>query len=114
MKILYVTAESVVKDPIINSQVIPLIDAIGKEYEAIETIDLITYEDDITARCSLSRVSVKRVHYKIRNNGILRNIYGLISLVHKIGFKYDIVHVRSYLPMPVLLIFKKIFKYKLI
>ncbi len=100
MKVIYLTTESYYQEPIIKSQVAPLLDYLSKE-----NIDftLVTFEKQ------KSFTDFKNFHhlqYKFR--GHLLNMLYLIFYTFKISEKADIIHVRSYPPMLAALVLKLI------
>jgi hypothetical protein len=94
MKVLYLTFESVDTQPIIVSQVIPLLSAISEKGDV--SCDLITVDDDL---------SVHNIGGHNLNHIIISNKYILLSMMSVLFYlianrhKYEIIHVRSYVPM---------------
>jgi hypothetical protein len=100
MKVIYLTTESYYQEPIIKSQVEPLIDFLSKEnFE----FTLVTFEKQISLSDSKSFIHVQ---YKFRSH--LLNMLYLIFYTFKISNKDDIIHVRSYPPMIAALIVRLI------
>ena len=97
IRILYLTAESS-KEPIIQSQVVNLLGRMAG-YDEISRITLITFDDMQGGSEDPSHVSRKIKHILKKNRGDLRNI--VVSVYHALANRreYDLLHVRSYLPM---------------
>ena len=101
-KILYLTYESLEKQPILYSQVLPLLNKICEksEYE----FDLVTFEDCNTDMQIPVLDNVN--HIKFKKRIFFVNLIFTIFFLIKKGTKYDIYHVRSYFPMFFVLIYK--------
>ena len=101
-KILYLTYESLEKQPILYSQVLPLLNEICEksEYE----FDLVTFEDCNTGMQMPVLDNVN--HIKFKKRIFFVNLIFTIFFLIKKGTKYDIYHVRSYFPMFFVLIYK--------
>jgi len=102
LKILYLTFESRVKDPIIESQVVSLIEEITK-----------TNDNDFTlisfGISSFVKKNNRLVNYEKINRGFALNTIYLFFYLLKNANKFDIIHVRSYLPM-IAVIYCKLFR----
>lgn len=102
-KILYISFESLIESPIIKSQVVPLLNAISTEYD----ITLVTFEKGLSLRAneSFSHIGVSSSYRLIQ---FIKLLYFLI----KNKQHFDIIHIRSYMPMlPVIFLKKTLFKF---
>lgn len=114
MKILYLTNESYLLDPIIQSQVIPLISTVTKKYSDISHIDLLTFEPRDRSKVVPPHGSHKVTSIVIvRRHHFINMIVTLFFLLRH-GWKYDIIHVRSYPPMIAALMVKSLFRFRVI
>lgn len=101
-KILYLTYESLKTQPILRSQVIPLIKAIA-EQSNYET-DLVTVEESPDRFVRQLSSSVR--HLPVQKKNFLRDMVAGLRFMLKNGKNYQIVHVRSYFPMFYLLVYR--------
>jgi glycosyltransferase involved in cell wall biosynthesis len=90
-KILYITLESLENDPIIHSQVIPVLQSMSTKFK----IDLVTLEnkDYFTNNNNLNKIII------IRKSSLPTVFWKLFKLLIIKGRNYDLIHVRSYSPM---------------
>ena len=91
IKVLYLTCESLETDPIITSQVLKLINALNSKY----SIQLVTVED----KKFINQNSHLKSHTFIQRKNPVLSIFKLTIWFFFNFNKYDIIHVRSYLPM---------------
>lgn len=98
MRILYLTAESYLKEPTIQSQVVNLLERMAG-YDEISRITLITFDDTKGGDEERSHASSKIKHILKKNRGHVRNILSSVYYVLANRQEYDLLHVRSYLPM---------------
>lgn len=99
MKILYITMESLDVDPILLSQVIPLLTKL-RSTRAIENITLITYEKTIVD------YDFTFNHRPLKKSNKLFDQLRLLHFLFKNKKSYDVLHIRSYLPMFIALLAK--------
>lgn len=108
MNILYLTYEDITTQPIIKSQVVSLLNFLGKNGVQSTLISLknkhATYQDN----------NSKINYIFIENKPFIINIFLYAFLIYTIVKKDDIIHVRSYIPMFGLLIVKPFIKNKII
>lgn len=102
-RILYLTHESLINEPILKSQVVPLI--IRLKQELGYKIDLFTIDND----SSDIGEDIKHIIVRRYNNKIFREFKYAIKLL-KIFNKYDIIHTRSYIPTFYASVFKLFFR----
>ncbi|MBA6335656.1 glycosyltransferase [Colwellia sp. BRX8-7] len=108
MKILYLTMESVETDPILNSQVIPLLEKISMDV-LIDTVTLVTFE---TNGIEISNNTFN--HKPIIKKGKINSQIQLLKFLLLNRKGYDVIHVRSYMPMFISIIVKKILNKRLV
>lgn len=115
-KVCYVTMESIVGDPIIKSQVISLLTELFKSDPSSFEFTLITFEKNLDAdlicssKKSFDKVEIKPISY---SNHVVNQLKLLLFLI-KESNKFNIIHVRSYLPMLVVSILKPFYRYKVV
>lgn len=115
-KVCYVTMESIAGDPIIKSQVISLLRELSKLDPSSFEFTLITFEKSLDADliCSSKEsyydVEIKPISY---TNHVINQLKLLLFLI-KESKKFNIIHVRSYLPMLVVSILKPFYRYKVV
>ena len=109
MKILYLTNESLEKQPIVNSQIIPLLEEIEQNSDYVFDL-LVVDEKDFIERYKESGVSI----VFLRKSNKLIQIFSFISFLLRNGNNYSIIHVRSYVPFLFLLPIKLFLRSKLI
>jgi len=101
MKIIYITGESLRTDPIISSQVIPLLDFIQDHCSS----SLLTFESvdfEFNANELQSGIKIN----PLARRGHVVNFFVLIMWLLRNGRNYDVIHVRSYLPMAAAFLYK--------
>jgi len=101
MKLLYLTSESLSFDPILSSQVVPLLNCI--KFKLSPT--LLTFEP------SGFDLSAKEAEFGIKLSPLIKrnhltNLLFLFLWLKNNGRQFDIIHVRSYLPMTIALLYK--------
>ncbi|ELC7279249.1 glycosyltransferase [Aeromonas veronii] len=106
LKVLYLTMESLDFDPIIRSQVVPLINVLSSNKKLFSKITLLTFEK---AGHTLNEV---QLNTGVEHISLIRcsNIYNQITLcryIYENAYSYDVIHVRSYLPMVSTILLKK-------
>lgn len=112
MKILYLTNENYFKNPIIDSQVITLINEIhSKESEIF--FDLITFDTDNRIDSFQNKKKNYR-HIFLKDYHHIINIISLIYFCIKKGKNYDIIHVRSFPGMFGAIIAKLFYRTKIV
>lgn len=94
MKILYLTTESISLSPIISSQVIPLLENIDQYGH----YTLVTFEPNVV-KFSEEQYSEKITVACFRKRNPILNLLNLFLWLIWNAKYFDIVHVRSYLPM---------------
>jgi glycosyltransferase involved in cell wall biosynthesis len=106
-RILYFTLESIKLQPILSSQVIPLLKGLTKDDEF--KIDLLTIEP---SGISYNVNAIGMIHLKKENYLLIlvKRFRYLRSLLQA----YDIVHVRGYFPMVVMIMLRKSITAKII
>ena len=97
MRILYLTTESY-SEPIVQSQVVNLLERIAS-YRDIKGITLVTFNVEGGVRPGPLLSAGAITHVPMKDRGTLRNILASVYYAMTKGRAYDIVHVRSYLPM---------------
>jgi len=101
MKILYLTSESLVSDPILLSQVVPLLSFIKTE----SSPTLLTFEaDGFNFDSSQKKPEIELC--TLPKGRHLKNQLSLLLWLIKNGRKFDLIHVRSYLPMTMTILYK--------
>jgi glycosyltransferase involved in cell wall biosynthesis len=101
MKLLYLTSESLSFDPILSSQVVPLLNCI--KFKLNPT--LLTFEP------RGFDLSVKEAEFGIKLSPLVKrnhftNLLFLFLWLKNNGRQFDIIHVRSYMPMTIALLYK--------
>jgi glycosyltransferase involved in cell wall biosynthesis len=101
MKLLYLTSESLSLDPIISSQVVPLLVCIKSKLSPT----LLTVEPhgfDLSAKEAESGIKLSPL---VRSNHPAYLLFLFLWLIIN-GRQFDVIHVRSYLPMIATLAYK--------
>lgn len=111
MKILYLTNENYFINPIIDSQVVTLIQEIQLQDPKIN-FDLVTFDSD--ARTASYQKQNTYKHIFLKNKGHALNILNLMLFCIRHGKKYDVIHVRSFPGMFGALFAKLFYRTKLI
>jgi len=101
MKVLYLTSESLVTDPIISSQVVPLLSSIKTESNPT----LLTFEPD-GFDFELKHPKPEIELCPLTKGRHLTNQLALLRWLIKNGRRFNIIHVRSYLPMTMAVLYK--------
>lgn len=109
MKVLYVTFESIISDPILSSQALPVIELLSLDFE----MSFFTLEKNV-GNTNLMNKDEKFVHYMNKKSGPLINQLNFLKFMIKFKKEYEVIHVRGYLPIFVSLLIKLIFKKKVI
>lgn len=100
MNVVYLTTESYFHEPIIKSQVVPLLNYLSDDKY---NFTLVTFEKNV----GLSQ-NKHFTHKQLKFRSHLLNMFVLIYHIFKISNKSDIIHVRSYPPMLAALILRLI------
>lgn len=112
-RICYVTMESLSADPIICSQVVPLLNKVLEESPSIDEINLITFDRKNSE--SFSELINERFSLtSIEKSGHFFDQIKLCKYIIQNFNRYDIVHVRSYLAMVLVCLFKIFYRYKVV
>lgn len=111
MKILYLTLESYYREAIIKSQVEQLLVNIIKE-DDVEKVLFTTF--DKVEKASVEIKCPDFYHKIFKHRGTFLNIVILIWFVIRHAKEYDIIHVRSYMPMFAAIVAKLFFQKKII
>ncbi|TDB58647.1 glycosyltransferase [Arundinibacter roseus] len=90
-KILYLTLESLEKDPIIQTQVVTLTNSLNDSYD----IDILTLENSNYIKNNTKHSN----HIFLERKSFLLILINLFIWLMKNSKNYDIIHVRSYSPM---------------
>lgn len=99
------TCEGFYSDPIIQSQVDPLLTALADGADGISYAELITFEVDGNERRPQGSAPSSYLKKLFKRRSHLRNLGAIFSYLARHRRKFDIVHCRSYLPMlPVMLL----------
>lgn len=94
-KVLYLTFESIELSPIISTQVLPLLDKLSKHFD----FELVTFEQESFHKPNSSKIY--HSYYDIRNR--ISSSIKLLTSIYSNYDSYSLIHVRSYLPMLLLL-----------
>ena len=111
MKVLYLTAESYQRQPIIKSQVETLLEELSKN-NFFSSIVYTTFEAQ--EKSVLRRVNDKIYNYQIVDRGAILNFFFMLFYLIRNMKKYNIVHCRSDRPMLPALIVNFFFRKKII
>jgi glycosyltransferase involved in cell wall biosynthesis len=113
VRLLYLTDESYISAPIIESQVVNLLDRVAG-FDDISCIALTTFDDIASNEESRRHDSPKLAHILRKNRGHWRNLLAAVRIAIRERTQYDIVHVRSYVPMIPALTAKLLFRKKVV
>jgi len=107
--VLYLTLESYEKQPILKSQVLPLLNAITSLSKDLNTEIqfILTTKDVDTVKID---PTYPITHVKISNGKFLLGPVLLFFKLFKLGKSCDLIHVRSYLPMITALLLKLFYR----
>lgn len=111
MKLLYLTAESYSREPIIESQVESLLKVISEDVR-ISNVLYTTFENG--NKSNLRIVSDKLANFQIRDCGHIINFFSMLIFLAKHLKKFDIIHCRSDRPMLPLLIINIFYNKKIL
>lgn len=112
MKILYLTNENYFKNPIIDSQVVTLINDIHLQDSKID-FDLVTFDKDERIP-SFQAIPKAYQHIFLEDKVHFLNIFNLIMFCLRNAKKYDLIHVRSFPGMFGAILAKVLFKTKVL
>lgn len=111
MKVLYLTAESYQRQPIIKSQVETLLEELSKN-NYFSTIVYTTFEPQ--KKNVLRKVNDKLYNYQFIDRGAILNFFFMLFYLIRNMKEYNIIHCRSDRPMLPVLIVNFFFKKKII
>ncbi|MES2755847.1 MAG: glycosyltransferase [Pseudomonadota bacterium] len=99
MNIVYLTAESLKNDPIIESQVMRLVDLATSTTGPVEHVEVVTFEADGPCSQAVWRGNAKVSHAGLGRRGHVANTIALCKYLFLRRAAYQVIHVRSYLPL---------------
>lgn len=108
-KILYLTYESIEKEPIINSQVVPLINEINQ----LNDVDIHLFSIESNEYAKKNQVNVNNLIVNKHKSKVIQCFY-YFKLLASVINRYKIIHVRSYLPILFLFFLKPFYKGEII
>lgn len=113
MEVLYLVFESI-KSPIVESQVLEMCKKIDQGTENVR-FTIVSIEACLDKLNLMKNYNINFIPVQKQDNVIqsyLEYLKKIKSAIQK--FEFDVIHVRSYLPMPIALLFKRFSKIKVI
>lgn len=114
MRICYVTCEGFYSDPIIQSQVDPLLNLLTADADGVSYAELITFEVDGNERCLPKFAGTPYVKRPFKRGSHIGNLLKIFIYLARRSRNFDVIHCRSYLPMLPVMVLAPFCRFKVV